>query len=166
MRKEKLLSMIYDLSKGIAYSQINDFYKTDIEELQEKLRDNAIWILCGFEQLLEIKSFYFHLKNNCEVEAEEIQSIDRAFKKASRIIFSLVANLKFRSNLGSLVRGIKRVYPYADSYPGEGTLRKLEENGIGSIKDLVGKKPSDLVSMGIRRNYADLICGYIKKRMS
>ena len=158
--------MIYDLSKGIAYSQINDFYKTDIEELQEKLRDNAIWILCGFEQLLDIKSFYYHLKNNCEVETEEIQSIDRAFNKASRIIFGLVANLKFRSNLGSLVRGIKRVYPHANSYPGEGTLRKLEENGIGAIKDLVGKKPSDLVSMGIRKDYVDLICGYIKKRMS
>ena len=26
--------------------------------------------------------------------------------------------------------------------------------------------PSDLTRMGIRRDYADLICGYIKKRMA
>ena len=158
--------MIYDLSRGITYSQINDFYRLDIEEVQERLRDNAIWILCGFEQLLEIKSFYFHLKNNCEAETEQIQNVDNAFKKASKTIFALIANLKFRSHLGELVRGIKRVYPHADSYPGEGTLRKLEGNGIIALKDLRGKTTSDLVQMGIKRSYADLICGYIRKRMA
>lgn len=157
--------MIYDLSRGITSSQIKDFYRIDIEEIQEKLRDNAIWILAGFEQLLEIRSFYYHLKTNCGVEAEEIHCVDIAFKKASKLIFTLIANLKFRSKLGGLVRGIKRVYPHADSYPGEGTIRKLEENGVVAIKDLIGKAPSDLVKMGIRRNYADLICGYIKRRM-
>lgn len=89
-----------------------------------------------------------------------------AFKRSSRQIFGLVADLKFRSRLGELVRGIKRVYPHADSYPGEGTIRKLEENGINSIKDLIGKTPSDLTMMGIRKDYADLICGYIRKRMA
>lgn len=158
--------MIYDLSKGMTYSQINDFYGADIEEIQERLRDNAIWILCGFEQLMEVKSFYFHLKNNCDAESGQIQSVDKAFKRSSKQIFGLVADLKFRSRLGELVRGIKRVYPHATSYPGEGAIRKLEENGIIAIKDLIGKTPSDLTRMGIRRDYADLICGYIKKRMA
>lgn len=158
--------MIYDLSKGISYSRIKDYYSIDVEEIQEKLRDNAIWILSGFEQILEIKSFYYHLKNDCEASTNDVQSTDVAFRKASKLIFGLIANLKFRSNLGELVSGIKRVYPHADTYPGEGTIRKLEENGISSIKDLVGVTSSELVELGIRRDYADLICGYIKKRMA
>ena len=157
--------MIYDLSMGFSYSRINEFYGVDIEEIQEKLRDNAIWILCGFEQLLEVKSFYYHLKSNCNAGPEQIQCVDRAFKQASKHIFVLIANLKFRSRLGELIRGIKRVYPHAASYPGEGALRRLEENGIATVKDLVGKTPSDLRRMGIRSDYADLICGYIKKRL-
>lgn len=158
--------MLYDISRGLTTVQISDFFGVDVEEMQEKLRDNAIWILCGIEQLLEIKSFYYHLKSNCEAEDEQIHCVDMAFKRLSKIIFGLVADLKFRSRLGELVRGIKRVYPYADSYPGEGTIRKLERNGIASVKDLIGKTPADLIGMGIRSEYAELICGYIKKRMT
>ena len=158
--------MIYDLSRGISHSQLNEYYHTDVEELQEKLRDNAIWILCGFENLLEVKTFYYHLKTECVVEAEEIQKVDDSFGKASKTIFALVANLKFRSPLGEMVRGIKRVFPNAESYPGEASVRKLEENGILKIRDLVGKSASDLVALGIRRDYADLICGYIRNRLA
>lgn len=158
--------LIYDLSRGINRSQLNDYYGTDIEELQEKIRDNAIWILCGFENLLEVKTFYYHLKTYCEVENEEIQKIDDSFGKASKTIFTLVANLKYRSPLGEMVRGIKRVFPNAESYPGEASVRKLEENGILKIKDLIGKSVSDLVAIGIRSDYADLICGYVRNRLA
>ena len=88
-----------------------------------------------------------------------------AFAVASKTIFALVANMKFRSPLGEMVRGIKRIFPRADSYPGDATIRKLEENGILKIRDLVGKTSGDLVALGIRSDYADLICGYIRKRM-
>lgn len=158
--------LIYDISRGLTQAQMDDYYKLDTEEIQERLRDNAIWVLCGLEQLLEVKSFYFHLKENCHAEYEEIQSVDDAFKKSSHTIFSLVANLKFRSKLGELIRGIKNVYPYADSYPGEGTIRKLEGAGINSLMGLVSKSKDDLVKLGIRNDYAELIVGYIRKRMA
>ena len=75
-----------------------------------------------------------------------------------------MANLKFRSRLGELVRSIKRVFPGEPSYPGEGSIRKLEENGISTIKDLVGKTVEDLTGYGIRQDYANQIVSYIKKR--
>lgn len=161
-----LAMLIYDLSKGISANQAKEYYKIDVEEIQEKLRDNAIWILCGIEQVLEIKSFYYHLVSNIEAEQEQIQKVEAAFKESSKAIFSLVANLKFRSNLGELIRSIKRVYPNADSYPGEGTLRQLEGHGIHTIKDLVGKTAEDLKELGIRKDYSEMIVAYIKKRMT
>ena len=157
---------IYDLSRGLSPAQLKEFYKVDSEEIQEKLRDNALWILCGIEQVLEVKSFYFHLKENCGATTKQIQQVDHAFSKSSKTIFTLIANLKFRSRLGELVRGTKRVFPHADSYPGEGTLRRLELAGFTSIKSLVGKTPADLVTHGIQQAYADMIISYIRKRMS
>ena len=158
--------LIYDISRGLTQAQLDVFYKLETEELQERIRDNAIWILCGLEQLLEVKSFYFHLKENCHAEYDQIQSVDSAFKKSSHDIFSLVANLKFRSKLGELIRGIKNVYPHAESYPGEGTIRRLEGIGINSLMGLVGKTKDDLIRIGIRADYAELIVGYMRKRMA
>lgn len=158
--------LLYDISRGKSQVQLSDYYGFDVEEVQEKLRDNALWILSGIEKILEMRSFYFHLKNNCEAESEQIHSVELAFKKASRTIFALIANLKFRSHLGELIRGIKRVYPNAESYPGEGSIKKLEEAGITSVGGLVGKNASDLTVLGIQKKYADLIIGYVRKRMN
>ena len=77
-----------------------------------------------------------------------------------------MANLKFRSKLGELIRGIKNVYPHAESYPGEGTIRKLEGIGINSLMGLVGKTKDDLSRIGISADYAELIVGYMRKRMA
>ena len=158
--------LLYDISRGKTPMQLSDCYGFDVEEVQEKLRDNALWILSGIEKILEVRSFYFHLKNNCEAETEQIHGVEMAFKKASRTIFALIANLKFRSHLGELVRGIKRVYPEADSYPGECSIKKLEEAGITSIRALVGKSAWDLTALGIQKKYADMIVGYVRKRMN
>ena len=68
--------------------------------------------------------------------------------------------------MGELVRGIKRVYPNAESYPGEGSIKKLEAAGVTSVRGLVGKNVSDLTALGIQKKYADLIVGYVRKRMN
>ena len=97
---------------------------------------------------------------------EDVQKVETAFRRVSKQIFTLVANLKFRSNLGELVRGIKRVFPHADSYPGERTLEKLQAGGVFTMKNLVGKTVKDLTDIGVKQQYADLIVGYIRKRTS
>ena len=158
--------LLYDISHGYSSARLQQDYHIDAEEIQEKLRDNAIWILCGMEQLLEVKSFYYHLKETCQAEYEQIQCVDSAFANASRTIFALIANLKFRSNLGELVRGIKRVYPNAASYPGEGTLQRLEKAGITKLKYLAGKSEEDMLQYRIRPEYIRMIVGYVQKRMS
>lgn len=157
---------LYDMQRGLSASQMKESYGVDVEEIQEKYRDNVIWLLSGMEQLLTIRSFYYHLKENCDADANQIHAVDVAFKQSSRLIFGLIGNLKFRSKLGEMLRAIKRIIPHAESYPGEGTLKKLEENGIHSIRDLVGKSSNDLVGYGIQRRYADMIIVYIRRRMA
>lgn len=138
----------------------------DIDEIQEKIRDSAIWILAGMEQMFTLRAFFFHLKENCGANSDQIRKVELAFKSASKAIFAIIGNLKYRSKLGELVRGIRRVFPHADSYPGEGTIAKLEAGGIMSIKDIVGKGIDELVALGVQRKYAELISAYIRKRQS
>lgn len=157
--------LIHDLSKGGAFTQMKDFYKTDVEEIQEKIRDNAIWLLAGMERLMNVRSFFYHLKENCGCSSKQIHDVDAAFKKASKTVFSLTGSLKYRSKLGEMVRSIKRIYPHADSYPGEGTIKRLESAGIYSVKDLVKKNANDLVAIGVSKKYADLIVGYVRRRL-
>lgn len=158
--------LIYDMQRGISSSKIKEMYKVNVDEIQEKIRDNAIWLLSGMEQIMTVRAFYYHLKENCKAEANDIHSVDVALNSCHKHIFAIIGNLKFKSKLGELVRALHRIYPHADSYPGEGTIRRLEENGISSIKDLIGKKEVDLIQYGVSSKYATMIVGYIKKRLS
>ena len=108
---------LYDLSRGRQISMMNSYYGVDADEIQEKYRDNVMWLLCGVEKMMEVKCFYYHLKENCSASFENIRAVEKAFQHSSKLLFGLVGNLKFRSALGEMVRGIKRVYPHADSYP-------------------------------------------------
>jgi replicative superfamily II helicase len=159
-----LAMFLYDLSKGVQIRDMRSRYRFNVEEIEEKVRDTALWLLYGLENLLEMRNFYYHLRAVCEVAPEEIRPVEQAFKRSSRLIFSLLPNLRYRSALGELVRGVKRVYPNAGRYPGEGTIRRLEEGGITSLKDLVGMSAGDLVKLRVDRRYSDMIVGYIERR--
>ncbi len=163
-RRAHLAMFVYDLSKGIPPRDMQSRYRVNVEELEERIRDTALWLLFGLEEIFEVRSFYYHLKEICEVSPEETKQADRAFKRLSRQAFGLLPNLRFRSSLGQLVRGIKRVYPNAKRYPGEGTIRRLEEGGIANLGDLIGKSVDDLIALGAERRYAELIAGYVQRR--
>lgn len=151
---------------SLSTNQLKDIYKIEVEEIQERIRDTSIWLLSGMEQLMTLRAFFYHLKEKCKGETNEISKCDKALKSSSKYIFGIIGNLKYRSKLGEMIRGIRRMFPHAERYPGEGTIKKLEEKGILTIKDLIGKSVDDLVNMGIHKNYADLIIGYIRRRMA
>ncbi|MFZ5590498.1 MAG: helicase-related protein, partial [Bacillota bacterium] len=160
-----LAMFLYDLSKGEKVRNLEARYRVNVQEVEEKIRDIALWLLYGLEKIFEVRNFYFHLRAVCEVSPEQIKPVEVAFKRLSRLVFSLLPNLRYRSSLGELIRGIKNVYPRAGHYPGEGTIRRLEEGGVSNLRDLAGKSLDDLVKLGVQRRYAELIVGYIKRRM-
>jgi hypothetical protein len=47
---------------------------------------------------------------------------------------------------------------------GQGTIKKLEDAGVTSLKQLAGMTEDDLIGLGIRRAYASQISEYIKRR--
>ena len=135
-----------------------------VVEKKKKIRDTSLWLLHGIEEILAIPNFYYHLKSDCNSAEQEIEEVEKEFNEVSSQIFSLLADLKYCSKLGGLVRGIKSVFSNVNRYPGKITIQRLEEGGIFELKDLVDKDVSDLVNIGVQRNYAELIIDYVNRR--
>lgn len=183
--------LLYRLSNGESLSRIEEIYGVKIEELQEKLRDNAIWMLSGLDSVLDAKCFFHCAKTACaEAGLDEVamrrnlQKFNWAFdgRKKGRdpvtgvcqdalpsqgaLIWELVEDLKYRTDLGKIIYGCRAKFPKADKHPGDAAVRKLSENGVTALKHLVGKKVSDLEAFGIEKVYAEQIVSYIKSRLA
>ncbi len=165
LRAAAVALFLFKLSHGERLDMLQGQFGDDVVELQEKLRDNCIWLLAGIERILDVKCFYYHLRENCGVAPEQTKSIEHAFHEASRQLFDLISSLKYRSALAGLIRGIRNVYPTAPRHPAEATLRDLERGGILSLKDLVGKTENDLIALGISAEFAKMITGYMARRL-
>ncbi len=160
-QKSHLAMFLFDLAQGKYGRELKDRYRVEVEEIEEKVRDTSLWLLYGLESILEVPNFYYHLKTKCNLTDQRVIEIDNEFKRLSGYIYSLLPNLRYRSALGELIRGIKNSFKNLERYPGEGTIKKLENAGIASINDLVGLKTEDLISKGIQKQYAELIIKYV-----
>ena len=140
-------------------------YQVNAAEVEEQIRDTALWLLRGWEKILEPTNFYYHLRKECEATPEEIKMAEKAMRQMSQTIFGLMANLKYRSSIGEIVRGIRSYYPGRYRYLGERTLKRLEDASIGTIGALSKKTLTDLTQLGIRIEAAELILGYVQARV-
>lgn len=61
---------------------------------QEAGRDDWLWLLAGLEKILEVRCFYFHLKQSCEADAARIRRADRALRQMRKQTFDLRDQLR------------------------------------------------------------------------
>ena len=77
-----------------------------------------------------------------------------------------------RRSLNPIINSSKKIFGIAIAgnssakvKEGIQSIRRLEEAGIDSLKDLVKLQVDDLVELGIRRGLATQIRGHMKRRM-
>ena len=58
------------------------------------------------------------------------------------------------------------MFPKAKRHPGEKTIQRLEQGGVLSLRDLVGKKGADIEALGVEKEYAQMIVAYIRSRLA
>lgn len=135
----------------------------NLEGIEERWRDDMLWLLSGLVRLLEIRTFYYHLREECDADAERIKRIKRLLGVMRRQIYDLQEQLKYCSPLGPLLREIRRT---TRSSPGIGvqTIRRLEDSGVTSMKELQHLGFDGLLKKGIRRDIAKKINSYLRRR--
>ena len=110
-----------------------------------------------------MRTFYFHLKEECQADLNRIKQVKSILRTLRHQLYDLQEQLKYCSLLGPLLRQIRHV---RGNQPGIGmqTMRKLEEAGVIHVKDIYDLGFEGLVKKGIRRNIAKQIMMHLKRR--
>lgn len=158
--------VLYERSLGMKLNAIERRFQINgFEGIEEKWRDELLWLLSGLAQLLDVRSFYYHLKEDCQANSERIRRVKGLLGKMRYQVFELQEQIKYCSPLGPLLREIRRIAPKDKAKIGVQSIRRLEAVGVSSLKDLIGLGVDELVNLGMRRDMAEQIRVYVKRRM-
>jgi superfamily II DNA/RNA helicase len=129
-----------------------------LEGADERWRDDVLWLLSGLVRLLEVRVFYFHLKEGCSADGERVRRVGRCFRRMRREALELRERLGHCSPLGSLLRELTASDGSRGAREvGARTLGRLEAAGVRTRADLERLTLSDLTHLKIRRPLAERI---------
>jgi hypothetical protein len=135
---------------------------SNLEGVEERWRDTMLWLLAGFANVLEVKVFYFHLKEDCNADQERIKIVKRHLGMMRRQVLALIEQIKFASPLGPVLRDIRRL---TGGGVGVQTIRRLEQAAVTDLKRLCQLGFDGMVGIGIRRDIAKRIVAFVRRRV-
>jgi len=133
----------------------------NLEGVEEKWRDNTLWLLSGLSKLFEIKSFYYHLKENCQADDDRVQRVKQILTNMHHQIYDLQEQIKYCSPLGPVLLEFRRV---GNVGLGDRTIQTLEQNGILDLKLLLQQTDGSLSAIGIQSRQRRAIMSFIHRR--
>jgi superfamily II DNA/RNA helicase len=138
---------------------------TGLEGVEERWRDEMLWLLSGLAQVLEVRSFYYHLRGECGADGGRVRRVKGCLRHMRRTALDAREQVKYCSPLGPLLGDLRRVRRGGDG-PAVGvqSIRRLEEAGVRDMADLARLGTEDLVRLGVRRDLARQIREYIRRR--
>jgi len=157
--------VMHERSMGASVESIErQFGIKNFEGVEEKWRDELLWLLSGVTRQLDIKAFFFHLKETCEAQPERIKRVKRLLGKMCHDAYDIQEQVKYCSALGPFLKQLKRS---AGKQAGVGiqSMRKLEEAGVASFVDVQKLGFEGLVAKGVRRDIAKRIASFARKRL-
>ena len=145
--------VLYERSAGRSVADLErQFGIGNLEGVEERWRDTMLWLLAGVSQVLDVKAFYFHLKESCEASPERIKAIKHSLVQMKMQALDLMERVKWASPLGGFVVSMRRQRGKAGV--GVESIRRLEAAGITQIQLIARMSVDELASNGIRRDIA------------
>jgi len=159
--------VLYERGLGTGVEDLQRRWRVrNLEGVEERWRDDTLWLLSGLARILELPCFYYHLKEECNAGRDRVGAVKKQLRGMRRQTYDLQEQLKYCSPLGPVLRSIRSTMATASgARVGIGTIRKLEDSGIQSTADLIDLQVDDLVRMGVRRDLAKQICVYVRRRL-
>ena len=158
--------VMLERSRGVSPKDLARRWRvTGLEGVEEQWRDSAIWMLGGQSRLMDLRCFYYHLREDCGGGAEQVRTAKREFRRLRGQVWDLVEGIKYCSPLGPMVRGIRGMLKGTKGpVVGPVTIKRLEDSGVRSLKDVAQMDLEQLVVMGVRRDLAKQIVRYCRRR--
>lgn len=172
VRKRAYVAMLGALvlderSRGVSVSDLESRWGINgLEGVEESWRDTALWLLAGHAAILDVRSFYHHLRENCSASDADVKKTKTVVGGMRSQAYDLLDRLKYCSPLGPLARGIKATPNKSDrTTVGVRTIRTLEAAGITSLQQIATMNVPALVATGVQRRLATQIRTYMLRRL-
>ncbi len=151
--------VLYERAMGRSVEDLSrQFGVANLEGVEEKWRDTLIWLLAGLARMLDIKCFFFHLKEECTANDARIKLVKHQLTQMRMTALELIEQLKYASPLGGMLLAMKR---RGQKGVGTETLRRLEGLGVTRIADLGQLGLHGLVAAGVRRSIAKKVLAHV-----
>jgi len=133
--------------------------------VEERWRDDYLWLLSGLAKILEIRCFYYHLREECDADPDRVRRVKGHLRRLRFQTFDLQEHLKYCSPLGPVLRSIRRTLSIGSrGTVGLQSIRRLEAAGIQTLPQLAALQVKDMVDLGVRRDLARQIHTYVRRR--
>lgn len=158
--------LLYDRAQGTETGDLERAWGIqNWEGVEEYWRDELLWLLSGVAELLELRTFYYHLCDTCGADWRRIQRVKRILRTLRRQALELRNDLTYCSPLGPALRGLRDTLR-ADigRKIGTRTIRRLEEAGIRSLESLALLPSEKLTAVGVSIAFVRQIERYLRHR--
>ena len=157
--------VMYERSMGMSTDTIErQFGIKNFGGVEEKWRDDLLWLFSGIARLLDIKTFFYHLKETCAASPERIKRVKRLLGKMCYEAYDIQEQIKYCSALGPFLKQLKRARGNGAGV-GIQSIRKLEESGVTTFAAVQALGYEGLVAKGVRRDIAKRIYSFTRKRL-
>jgi len=157
--------VLFERSMGRPIAELTRQYKVEnLGGIEERWRDEMLWLLSGLSKILDIRTFFYHLKEECEANSDRVRRVKRFLLGMRHQVYDLQEQLKYCSPLGPLLRQLHNVKG-GKAGVGIQTIRKLEEVGISTPKDILDLGLEGLVEKGVRRDIAKRLWRHMRRRI-
>jgi hypothetical protein len=155
-------TILHELSQGTTADELEHRWEfRGLSGTEERWRDELSWLLSGLAEVLDLRCFYFHLRQECDADPDRTKRVKSILLRMRAQSFALREDLSYCSPLGPVLRALRATRAGTGGRSvGVRSIRRLEEAGIRSLSDLVPYEITDLIRLGIRQDLAKQIRAY------
>lgn len=151
-----------ELAEGRRVEDVARRWSTaQLDGVEERWRDSLLWLLAGFVEILDLKCFYHHLKEECQADQARVIRVKKILGSMRSGVFELLGGLRFCSPLGPFFRDLEA----AKAGVGLRTKEKLEALGLSTVLEIAKLKDTDLAAAGIRKDIVRKLRAYVTRRL-
>jgi hypothetical protein len=122
---------------------------------------NRSWLISGFAAILDIRCFYFHLREECGASDEKIAKAKKILRRLRAMCFQILGRLKYCSPLGPL---LTRMKSSGTKGVGVATIEKLESAGLTTPQAISALSDERARELGIDSKRLAVVRGYLRRR--
>ena len=135
----------------------------ELSGIEEKWRDERLWLLGGIAEIFEIRCFFFCLKAELQAPEDRILKTKRHLQRMRLMTYDVLGRIKYCTPVGGFITQAKR--SGAKLAIGPITLEKIDSLGVSSVAELLSTPDEAFKKAGIPNRIINQLRSYMRRRL-